>query len=76
MKHKCPLCGSHRLKTADGADGNPYHKNRSEKTVCLDCGWNSSSIASEKKLILTEILRKEGEHPETSDRFKIDIQSE
>ena len=50
MNLKCPLCGSHRLKTVDGADGNPYHEKNLEKTVCLDCGMTVSREVSLEEL--------------------------
>ena len=34
---KCPYCGSNRLQTTGGENGNPSRR-RPEKTVCLDCG--------------------------------------
>ena len=37
MKLKCPYCGSHRIQTMCGDNGNPFDR-RPKKTVCLDCG--------------------------------------
>lgn len=34
---KCPFCGSHRIKTVGGENGDPFNRSP-EKTVCLDCG--------------------------------------
>ena len=34
----CPYCGSHRISTRDGADGNPTHGKAPSFSVCLDCG--------------------------------------
>ena len=33
----CPYCGSSRLQTTGGKNGNPFDRRR-EKTICLDCG--------------------------------------
>ena len=33
----CPYCGSSRLQTTGGKNGNPFDR-RQEKTICLDCG--------------------------------------
>ncbi len=33
----CPYCGSGRIKTVGGMNGNPFDQT-TEKTVCLDCG--------------------------------------
>jgi len=37
MKTICPYCGG-RLETTGGPDGNPFNKDRKEKTVCTACG--------------------------------------
>lgn len=37
MKTICPYCGG-RLETIGGPDGNPFNKDRKEKTVCTACG--------------------------------------
>lgn len=34
---KCPYCGSSRLQTTGGRNGNPFERTH-EKTICLDCG--------------------------------------
>lgn len=34
---KCPFCGSSRLETVGGDNGDPFNR-RSESTVCLECG--------------------------------------
>lgn len=33
----CPYCGSSRLQTTGGKNGNPFDR-RQEITICLDCG--------------------------------------
>ena len=33
---KCPYCGSSRLQTTGGKNGNPFDR-RQEITICLDC---------------------------------------
>ena len=37
MKTICPYCGG-RCETTGGPDGNPFNKDRKEKTVCTACG--------------------------------------
>ena len=37
MKTICPYCGG-RCETIGGQDGNPFNKDRKEKTVCTACG--------------------------------------
>lgn len=37
MKTICPYCGG-RCETIGGQDGNPFNKDRREKTVCTACG--------------------------------------
>lgn len=37
MKTICPYCGG-RCETTGGQDGNPFNKDRKEKTVCTACG--------------------------------------
>ena len=42
----CPYCGSSRLQTTGGDNGNPFDR-RQEKTICLDCG---KTVATEQDL--------------------------
>lgn len=37
IKITCPYCGG-RCETTGGPDGNPFNKDRTEKTVCTACG--------------------------------------
>lgn len=37
MQWKCPLCGSRRIQTVGGENGDPFQR-RPERAVCLDCG--------------------------------------
>ena len=39
---KCPYCGSSRLQTTGGENGNPFDR-RQEKTICLDCGQTAGT---------------------------------
>ena len=63
MKLKCPYCGSHRIQTVGGDNGNPFDK-RPEKTVCLDCGRTINShidIVDLLKKVDESDKRKEGD---------------
>ena len=55
IKMICPYCGG-RLETVGGPDGNPFNKDRREKTVCTACGRSVSE--SEPLQIPEEILKE------------------
>lgn len=44
MKFICPYCGSSRVETTGGENGNPFDR-RSKKTVCADCGRTISEYS-------------------------------
>ncbi|MGN0551048.1 MAG: hypothetical protein ACI4I4_04305 [Acutalibacteraceae bacterium] len=44
MKFICPYCGSSRVETTGGENGNPFDR-RPQKTVCADCGRTISEYS-------------------------------
>lgn len=48
IKTICPYCGG-RCETTGGPDGNPFNKDRQEKTVCTACGRTVGRTVSESK---------------------------
>ena len=55
FKRICPYCGG-RCETTGGPDGNPFNKDRKEKTVCTACG---RTVSESEPLQMSDDVLKE-----------------